>query len=250
MQLVHAANAYGAPAPIHAKEQLFANLCHEIRNPVHAIVGLSRVMASKQCSPERQTEYVQMLQQSASMLEELLNDVLDFSRIDAGMMELDAVPFDLARLVSETMQMIAPRAREKGLSLHMHCPELAPLVGDPLRLRQILLNLLGNAVKFTESGFVSLYTHAESDKSGSYRIRITITDTGIGIPAEKQATLFNEFRQADARIHSQYGGSGLGLAICQRLLSLMDGTISVASAPDAGSQFTVLLTLPAARMVA
>ncbi|MFA6920731.1 MAG: ATP-binding protein [Gallionella sp.] len=246
MQLI-SSTAIRGPAPSYdKKEQLFASLCHEIRNPLNAIVGLSRIMG-KQASPERQSECLHVLEQSAAMLEELLNDVLDFTRIDAGMMALESTPLDLTLLVEETAQMVAPRAREKNVGLHVHCPVVPLLEGDPLRLRQIILNLLGNAVKFTESGFISLFVQADPAPDGSYRIRMTVTDTGIGIPEDKQGTIFDEFRQADTAISSQYGGSGLGLAICKRLLEMMGGSISVVSMPGAGSQFTALLSLSVAR---
>lgn len=225
-------------------DQFFAHLCHEIRTPLNAILGLSRLLANGQCRPDQYGECTAMLNQSASLLAELLNDVLDFSKLDAGQMTLEEVPFDLEQIIHSTLQIMRPQAIEKGLALHAHCPHLPPLKGDPLRLKQVLLNLVSNAIKFTDEGFISLYVQATPDMYGDQQLRITVTDTGVGIPESRQQAVFQRFTQAETSTARHHGGSGLGLSICKLLVEAMDGTINVTSEPNAGSQFTVLLNLP------
>ncbi len=222
-----------------------AILCHEIRTPLGAIVGLADILASTKCSPKQQTECADMLHDSSKMLMGLLNDLLDSFKLDNGKVELEHTTFDLAQVLEEAKNIAMVKAREKGLSIYTRIgkPASALFMGDPLRIRQIILNLLGNAVKFTAKGIISLYMTEEVNSHGQSEVCITVADSGIGIEKEKLGKIFDKYTQGDASTTRQYGGTGLGLFISQELAHLMKGTITVKSWPQMGSHFIVTLPL-------
>jgi PAS domain S-box-containing protein len=202
------------------------------------VIGMAELALATRITRE-QREYLNAIQGSADALLTLVNDLLDFSKIEARKLQLDHVGFNLRDALEDSMQVLAPRAHQKGLELACHIHHDVPdaLVGDPLRLRQIVLNLVGNAIKFTEHGEVVLRVQADSCRNGNAQLRFSVTDTGIGIPPEKQAVIFEAFSQADSSTTRRYGGTGLALAISAQLVELMGGRISVESRPDQGSTF-------------
>jgi signal transduction histidine kinase len=222
----------------------FANVCHEIRSPLGAIVGLASILAGQDIGPKKRQECAIMLQDSSHMLTELLNDLLDSFKIDNGRMDIEHIVFDLTKVLEEAKNIITVKAKEKGLGIDMQIGKGLPAlyVGDPLRIRQILLNLLGNAVKFTSQGIISLHMTEEKIFNGHFEINITVADCGIGIDNEKLGKIFDKYTQGDPSISREYGGTGLGLFISQELAHLMKGSITVKSWPHIGSHFT--LTLP------
>ncbi len=229
-----------------AKSDFLATMSHEIRTPMNAIVGLSAILASTSPLTHKQKEFIQTLRSSADSMLMLVNDLLDISKIEARAIELEELPFSLKDLMHEIEGMMSLRAREKDLSFAIDTRSVDNLVfvGDPARLRQVLLNLFSNAIKFTEKGGVSADVLKEdSEKPGVARISIVITDTGIGIAEEKIETVFEKFVQADSSISRKYGGTGLGLSITEKLIRAMGGTISVRSTLGEGSVFTVSLPL-------
>ncbi len=227
-----------------AKSLFLATMSHEIREPMNAVIGMTRVLLDTPLSPE-QRDYVAAVLEAGEALVTIINDILDLSRMEAGRLDLDSVDFDLRALLDRTRALIEPRASQKGLVLAL---EIAPEVprtlrGDPGRLRQVLFNLLGNAVKFTAVGEVWLGVRVIADEPEGVRLGITVRDTGVGIPEHLHDRLFTPYAQADPSVPRLYGGSGLGLSICRRLVGLMGGTVAFSSRPNVGTTFELELPL-------
>ena len=235
----------GAEAANRAKSEFLANMSHEIRTPLNGVMGMIR-LARESEAPFRQREYLETAQTSADSLLTLLNDLLDFSRIEAGHTHLDTTPFSLRRTLDEALAPFVQPAEEKGLQCHRRISEAVPdlLVGDPARLRQVLFNLVGNAVKFTEAGSVTLAADLTTRTEDAVTLAFTVTDTGPGIPAHQHQTIFDPFAQADPSVSRRHGGTGLGLSISTRLVTAMGGTLTVKSRPGEGATFHFELTLP------
>jgi two-component system, sensor histidine kinase len=221
-----------------AKSEFLANMSHEIRTPMNGILGMSELLADTGLAGE-QRSFVNAIRSSADNLLAIINDILDLSKIEAGKLELSPAAFALRECIRGPMELLAARAAQKKIALCMDVSPAVPdrLVGDHLRLQQVLLNLLGNALKFTNEGAVGLEVTAEPSLDGDVLVRFEIKDTGIGIPPEKQQTIFEAFTQADGSVARRFGGTGLGLTISSRLVSLMGGRIWVESAPGIGSCF-------------
>jgi PAS domain S-box-containing protein len=241
----------GALAASRLKSEFLATVSHEVRTPMNGVVGMTELLLSTTLTAE-QRDYAQAIQRSAEVLLAILNDILDFSKIEAGRLVLESLPFDLRQVVEETVDLLAPNATRKGLELVVYYAPEAPtgLLGDPLRLRQILMNLTGNAIKFTDSGQVAVRIECGQSTPAGARMNIVVEDSGIGIPRDKLDHIFEKFVQADPTTTRKYGGTGLGLAITRRLVEMMGGALEVQSTLGKGSRFLVRLELPQAPQAA
>ncbi|MDR3433224.1 MAG: two-component sensor histidine kinase BarA [Rouxiella aceris] len=226
------------------KSEFLANMSHELRTPLNGVIGFTRQTLKTQLSPT-QTDYLQTIERSANNLLTIINDVLDFSKLEAGKLVLEHIPFSLREMLDEVVILLAHSAHDKGLELtinvHNNVPE--DVLGDPMRLQQVVTNLLGNAIKFTENGNIDINVELRSQNNLQVELEVQIHDTGIGISERQQSQLFQAFRQADASITRRHGGTGLGLVITQRLVKEMGGDISFYSQPGRGSTFWFHITL-------
>jgi PAS domain S-box-containing protein len=236
--------AFQAEMSSAAKSEFLANMSHEIRTPLNGILGFAQLLVEDKRLNHEQLDYVNTIYSSGMELLRLINDILDFSKIEAGKLELETIEFDLKTTVESIAELLTPKAAEKGLELRCHIDPKAPtnLCGDPGRIRQIMLNLIGNAIKFTETGTISLEAELVKKRKKQATIKFSVKDTGIGIPDDRQQMIFDSFTQADGSMTRKYGGTGLGLSICKRLIDRMTGEISVQSELGKGSKFTFTVT--------
>lgn len=223
-----------------AKEQFLANISHEIRTPINGIAGIAGLLSSNQ-NPEEREMYLSAIRHSAENLKVIINDILDLAAIDSGKLKFEKIAFNLKDLLPSLIATFMYQAREKNLALHYTIDEALNkiLLGDPVRLNQVLINLISNAVKFTHTGAIHVACELEKEQKGICQVRISVKDTGVGIPAEKLNTIFESFSQADESVTRRFGGTGLGLTIARQLVELQNGRIEVISQEHVGSTFTV-----------
>lgn len=228
-----------------AKSEFLANMSHELRTPMNAIIGIVNILDMDKSMTDRQREFINTLKLSASSMLALVNDLLDIAKFEAHQMKLENKPINLAETLEEVRSLMSVRAGEKGLQLNISAPPKQELYfeADPLRLRQILLNLVGNAIKFTETGFVNITARIIERRAGEADVRLEVADSGIGMSEKQLENIFEKFVQADESISRRYGGTGLGLAITKHLAAMMNGEVSVVSKEGMGSKFTVDITL-------
>jgi PAS domain S-box-containing protein len=229
-----------------AKSEFLTNMSHEIRTPMNAVVGLAHILSISSPLTDKQQEFIHTLQLSAQSLLSLINDLLDFSKIESNSIDLEYIPYRFSAILEEIIAIFSLQAQEKNIVFKYNPSPTSEQFfwGDPLRVRQILTNLISNAVKFTAKGSISIdITTTPSSEPGQVYVHVSVKDTGIGIPANKLSAVFDKFTQADMSITRQYGGSGLGLAISKNLAELMGGAITLKSAPGEGSEFTLHLPL-------
>ena len=236
-----------AEAANKAKSQFLANMSHEIRTPMNGVLGMAELLSHTQLT-EKQRRYLDQIRGSGGHLLHIINDILDFSKIEAGKLVLERNPFDLAVVIREIVESFLDRVQAKGLTLSYRIDELIQthVVGDAYRFRQVLTNLIGNAIKFTDVGTISVTLQSSNGSAGSFRI--AVQDSGIGISPEAQAALFLEFSQVDGSSTRKHGGTGLGLAISKRLVEMMHGSIGVESTPGTGSRFWFTVQFPEAEI--
>jgi len=235
-----------------AKSEFLANMSHELRTPMNAVIGLTQILLSKEHPPEKRKEFLQVMQTSAQHLMQLINDLLDISKFESGQAQLENIPFDLRHTIEQVIEMTQVQVKQKNIALRLSVmnPPPSQLVGDPHRLQQVLINLLGNAVKFTEKGSVTVELDCrENPITRSWDVTIAVADTGIGIPPAKLASIFEKFTQADSSISRTHGGTGLGLSICRMIMEMMDGKIWVESNYGQGSRFMIEFPLDAVAQV-
>jgi two-component system sensor histidine kinase/response regulator len=236
-----------AEAASRTKSEFLANMSHELRTPMNGVIGMIDLALMNQLDEET-GEFLKIAHSSAESLLTILNDILDVSKIEAGKLSIDNTPFEFATLISEVLRLMEPLINEKGLTHHLTIPLDLPetLIGDPLRIRQVLLNLIGNALKFTRQGSIAVDVKIFAKNETSVTLKIIIRDTGIGIPSDRLESIFHAFTQADGSTTRHFGGTGLGLTISSQLVELMGGKLSVESKQGEGSTFC--FTLPLARI--
>jgi CheY-like chemotaxis protein len=231
------------------KEQFLANMSHEIRTPIHAITGMTRLLLAKE-PMQAQVRYLESIRNASDTLLVIVNDILDLSKIEAGKLELERIDFSMHHLIANVGEMLRHKAEERGLAFETSSDEKIPpvLIGDPVRLTQVLINLISNAIKFTHAGSIhvrALPLSQDGSSPGSmFSIRLEVTDTGIGMTAEQQGRLFGNYEQASPDTARKYGGTGLGLSISRHLVRLMGGNLEVISAAGKGSTFATILSFP------